>query len=127
MFATGNCSLKRSQISRLLKEKNPDNISIAKDIGNAIAIAKRGKLDGLSNIEAAVERLRNLNWRHSSKEDSASGVVTDLIFTPLERLQLWQHFPSVIFMDCTYKTNKVSIGQLIIRKKLSENFYCKHG
>ena len=61
MFATGNCGLKRSQISRLLKEKNPDNISIAKDIGNAIAIAKRGKLDGLSNIEAAVERLRNLN------------------------------------------------------------------
>ena len=117
----------RSQISRLLKEKNPDNISIAKDIGNAITIAKRGKPDGLTNIEAAAERLRNLNWRYSSKEDSASGVVTDLIFTPPEGLQLWQRFPSVIFMDCTYKTNKVSIGQLIIRKKLSEKNYCKHG
>ena len=77
---------------------------IAKDIGNVIAIAKRGKLDGLANIEAAVERLRNLNWRHSFKEDSASGAVTDLIFTPPEGLQLWQRFPRVIFMDCTYKT-----------------------
>ena len=120
MFATGNCSLKRSQIPRLLKEMNPDNISIAKDIGNVIATAKRGKLDGLTNIEAAVERLRNLNWQYSFKEDSASGVVTDLIFTP-------QRFPSVNFMDCTYKTNKVSIGQLIIRKKLSEKNDCNHG
>ena len=79
-----------------------------------IAIAKRGKLDGLANIEAAVERLRNLNWRHSFKEDSASGAVTDLIFTPPEGLQLWQRFPSVIFMNCTYKTNKASIVQLTV-------------
>ena len=29
-LAISNCNLKRSQISRLLKEKNPDNISIAR-------------------------------------------------------------------------------------------------
>jgi hypothetical protein len=72
-----------------------------------MAASKRGKLDGLTNIEAAVERLRNLNWQYRFKEDSASGAVTDFIFTPPEGLQLWQRFPSVIFMDCTYKTNKV--------------------
>ena len=65
MFAHRNCSLEWSRISRLLEEKNPDNISIAKDIKNATAAAaKQGKLDGLINAESAVERLRNLNWRY---------------------------------------------------------------
>ena len=54
----------RSQISKLLKEKNPDNISIAEDISNAMAASKRGKLDGLTNIEAGAERLRNINWQY---------------------------------------------------------------
>ena len=77
MLATGNCSLKRSQISRLLKDS--DNISIAKGIKNAMAASKRSKLDGLTNIEAEVERLRNLNLQYRFKEDSASGAVTDFI------------------------------------------------
>ena len=102
-LAISNCNLKRSQISRLLKEKNPDNISIARDIRNAIAASKRGKLDGLTNIGAAVERLQNLNWQYRFKEDSASGAVSDFIFTLPEGLQLGQRFPSVIFVDCTYK------------------------
>jgi hypothetical protein len=93
-LATSNCSLMRSQISRLLKEKNPDNISIAEDINNAMAASKRGKLEGLTNIEAAVERLRNINWQYRFKEGNVSGAVTDFIFTLLEGLQLWQRFPS---------------------------------
>ena len=74
--------LKRPRISRLPKEENPDDISIVNGISNAIATTKRGELDGLANIEAAVERLRNLNLRCRFKEDGASGAVTDLIFTP---------------------------------------------
>ena len=46
MLANGNCGLKWFQISRLLKEENPDNISITKDISNATAAEeKRGKLE----------------------------------------------------------------------------------
>ena len=69
----------------MLKEKNPDNISIAEDISNTMAASKRGKLhniqyilprmaaskrgklDGLTNIEAAVERLRSINWQFKFK------------------------------------------------------------
>ena len=85
----------RSQISRLLKEKNPDNISIAEDINNAMAASKRGKLEGLTNIEAAVERLRNINWQYRFKEGNVSGAATDFIFTLLEGLQLWQRFQKI--------------------------------
>ena len=53
--AIGNCSIKQSRISRLSKEKSPGGISIANGTNNVIAAAKRGKLDGLANIEAAVE------------------------------------------------------------------------
>ena len=49
-LATANCDLKRSQISRLLKEKDPENISTTEDISDAIATAKQYKLNGLSNI-----------------------------------------------------------------------------
>lgn len=77
-LATSNCRLMRSQISKLLKEKNPDNISIAEDISNAMAASKRGKLGGLTSIEASVKRLRNINWQYKFKEDSVSGAVTDL-------------------------------------------------
>ena len=54
MLATSNCSLERRQISRLLREENPDNTPIAKDVSNAIAATKRSKLDRLANIEADV-------------------------------------------------------------------------
>ena len=81
-----------------------------KDISNAIATAKRDQPNGLTNIETAVERLGNPYWQYKFKEDSISEVVTDLIFTPPEGLQLLQRSPSVIFMNCTYKTNKLSIG-----------------
>ena len=92
---TGNFSLKRSQISRLLKEKNPDNMQIARDIIDAIAIAKRSMLDQYRGCSReATESQLAIYFRF--KENSASEAATDLIFTPPEALQLWQRFPSVI-------------------------------
>ena len=42
------------QISRMLKANNPHNISIPKDIRNAIQVAKHNKLGGLINVEVCV-------------------------------------------------------------------------
>lgn len=99
--------------------------------------AKRNKLNGLINIEAAVEKLRistggtytgvpvcvvNLCIQpyHADSgglwlamwvgEGGISEAVADLVFTPPEGLQLLQRFLSVIFMNSTYKTSKVGIG-----------------
>jgi len=60
-LATGNSKLRCQQISRLLKGKHQRNISIPKDFSNAIARAKREKLDGLTNVEAAIEQLQKLS------------------------------------------------------------------
>lgn len=48
-------------------KKNPENVLITKDIYNAIATAKRDKLNGLTNIEVAVGKLQNLNWRYAGR------------------------------------------------------------
>ena len=61
-------------------------------------------------MEARVERLQHLDLRYRFKEDGASGAVTDLIFAPYEELQLWQRFPSVTFVYCTYKTGRKSLS-----------------
>ena len=60
-LVTGNCGLKQFQIARLLKE-NSENLSIMKDISNAVATAKRDQPNGLTNTETAVERLGNPYW-----------------------------------------------------------------
>lgn len=77
---TGNCSLKQSRISRPPKEKHPGGISITKNISNALAAAKRGKLDGPANTEGK----RGLNRRYNG----TSVMLTNLGYAPLEG---WQH------------------------------------
>jgi hypothetical protein len=111
-LATGNCSFRRSQILRTVKAQHPDNLSTPKDFGNRIAKAKRNKLGGLTNTEAAVEKLRDLSWPYTFRENE--GAITDLMFAPPEGLAYLQRFPSVIFMDCTYQTNKEKLPLLEI-------------
>ena len=66
--------------------------------------------------EAAVERLRDLNWRYKFGDGVAGAISCRSDLTPPKGLHLWQRFPSAILMDCAYRTNKVSIanGQSII-------------
>ena len=90
----------------MLKANNPNSTPIPKDIRNAIQVAKHNKLSGLTNVEVAVEKLQKISWRYSFKEDE-NGCLTDLVYAPPEGLRLFQRFPTVIFMECTYNVIKV--------------------
>ena len=68
-LATGDCWLSIPEVSRMLKANNPPNISIPKDICNAIQVAKHKKHGGQTNVEVAVEKLKMISWRYSFKED----------------------------------------------------------
>ena len=105
-LATGDCWLRIPQISRMLKANNPHNISIPKDIRNAIQVAKHKKLSGPTNVEVVVEKLQKISWRYSFKEDE-NGCLTDLVYAPPEGLRLFKRFPTIISMDCTYNVIKV--------------------
>ena len=72
----------------------------------------------MTNIETFVgRRLRDLNWQYRFNEDSFSGAVA-ILFSPPEGLQLWQRFPSVIFMDCTHKSLIVTLVVLALQVRI---------
>ena len=65
----------RSQIMRQLEWKGSDNMSITRDISNAIAtanVAKRSQPSGLTNMGVAVGKLRDLSWRCKFREGGTS-------------------------------------------------------
>jgi hypothetical protein len=105
-LATGEAKLKPLQILRMLKKRDPSNLAVIEDVYNAVAVAKKKKLNGATYIEAAVEKLHQLDWAYQFKTDR-DGSLTDIVYALREGLQLLQQFPTVIFVDCTYKTNKV--------------------
>ena len=53
------------------------------DYPNAVKAAKYDKLRGLTNIEAAVEKLQKISWQYTFKEDE-NGCFTDLAYAPPE-------------------------------------------
>ena len=60
-FTGGYSRLSVPQISRVLEANNPHSISIRKDIHNAVNAVKHDKLGGLTNVEAAVEKLKKIS------------------------------------------------------------------
>lgn len=106
---TGEAGLKRAQISRTVKQQIPDNISTPRDFSNAIAKAKKEERHGLTYTEAAIERLKTLGWVYEVKTDPADGSMTDFMFMPPEGMALLQRFPTTLFMDCAYRTNKAKL------------------
>ena len=111
MMALGAGSMSRGQIMRQLKATTVDNVSIAKDLSNVIARSKKMAVGTLTNTEAAVERLSDLGWKYKFRMD-ADNNVTDFVFMPPDGLTTFQDFPSTLFMDCTYRTNKAKLPLL---------------
>ena len=78
---------------------------------NIVASNRSEARNGLTNTEAVIELLQNLDWNYSFLQDE-DGHLTDLLFMPGNCLGLLTRFPSVLFMDCTYKTNKAKLPLL---------------
>ena len=90
-LATSDCWQSVSQISRMLKAKNPHKISIPKDIRNAIQVAMHNKLGRLTNVEVAVEKPQKISWRYSFFGDE-NGCLTYLINAPLKDYGYFRDF-----------------------------------
>jgi hypothetical protein len=57
---TSGASLRQQQLHRMLKQENPNMIATNVDIRNAISAAKMTMLDGLTHVEIAVKKLKEL-------------------------------------------------------------------
>lgn len=69
-------------------------------------------LNGKSPIEALILELRNSSFIY--KIENIEGHISSLFISHPDSIRLAKQFPTVLLMDCTYKTNKFSMPLLHI-------------
>ncbi len=92
-------------IEAILRQSDQGEAIIRKDIYNARQRIRNIALNGRTPIQALVQQLRVEDFHWNLRTD-AEGHVTHLFFAYRESLQLYQSFPEVLLIDCTYKTNR---------------------
>ena len=94
---------KSKHIVRFVKKSH--NLVIARDIYNQSRSLKLKALRGRTPINALLEELEEENWYFDFKVD-VDGHVEYLFMARHESISLARTYPSVLVLDCTYKTNK---------------------
>ena len=103
--------LKNARLQDCTPSPANELLAVPRDIANVIASNRSEAKGGLTDIEAAIELLQKLGWRYTFLQDK-NGRLTDVLCVPRNCLNLLVCFPSVLFMDCTYKTNTAQLPHL---------------
>ena len=96
-----------------LLEKNPQCPYTIRDLYNLNAAARKIELNGRSTAQALIEDLNKCNGLYDIRVDG-NGIITHLFFSFQHQIEMARRFPSVILLDCTYKTNKFRMPLLNI-------------
>ncbi|SPO02542.1 uncharacterized protein DNG_05215 [Cephalotrichum gorgonifer] len=91
--------------------QNSDTIATQQDIYNRIADSRRELCEGQSTIHALANQLDNEGFWNRMQFDQ-DGRVTAVLFAHPESLAYLQAYPDLLFLDCTYKTNKYGMPLL---------------
>ena len=91
--------------------QNSDAIPTQQDIYNCIAESKRRLYEGQSTIHALANQLDEEGF-WCRLQLSPEGRVTAILFAHPESLAYLQAYPDLLFLDCTYKTNKYGMPLL---------------
>jgi hypothetical protein len=76
-----------------------------KDIYNTRQRIRNEALNGQTPIQALVEQMQADDFCWSVQHDER-GHVTHLFFAYRKSLEMYQTYPEVLLIDCTYKTNR---------------------
>jgi hypothetical protein len=85
--------------------QNSNTIATQQDIYNRIADSKRELCEGQSTIHAFANQLDKEGFWNRMRLDSDDRI-TAVLFAHPESLAYLQAYPDLLFLDCTYKTNK---------------------
>ena len=96
-----------------LQLANPDTLVLAQDIYNERKQLQLQNLAGRSPIEAMVYELKQMDFFYQYKTLD-TGEVTHVFFAHPKSIELYQWYPEVLLMDCTYKTNRFGMPLLNI-------------
>jgi hypothetical protein len=101
-----------SQIVSTIRQST-DHSLIAQDVYNTRKELKWENLHNKTPIEALLETLEQDTYTFYYKTDLISRI-THLFFAYSKSIELLNHFPEVILLDCTYKTNRFKLPLLNI-------------
>jgi hypothetical protein len=88
-------------------------IATQQDIYNRIAESKRELCEGQSTMQAFANQLDEQGFWNRMKLDN-NGRLTAVLFAHPESLMYLKAYPDLLFLDCTYKTNKYGMPLLDI-------------
>lgn len=109
---------------RTYLRQNSDTIATQQDIYNRIAESKRELCEGQSTIQALANQLDNEGFWCRMQLDS-DGRVTAVLFAHPDSLAYLQAYPDLLFLDCTYKTNRYGMPLLdMIGVDACERSFC---
>jgi hypothetical protein len=90
-----------------------DHPIVSNDVYNIRKLLKARNLAGKTPIEALITQLSTSNYISSCKTDSA-GCVSHLFFANPRSVELFQQYPDILLLDCTYNTNRFKMPLLVI-------------
>jgi hypothetical protein len=107
-----NAGARPMQILAAIQSENQDTLVTATDIrGEREAIRER-YLDGRCPIEALLDDLSTADWVFAVKKNDNR--IQNLFFAHQKQIGLLLANPDVLWMDCTYRTNKYRLPLLHI-------------
>jgi hypothetical protein len=89
-----------------LENQDPESVSTRRNIYNHKQMLRRKNRAGLTIPQYALKLLNEKNYYYPSRRSLAGDdTLRDLFMSHPDSRLLLQHFPYVLIMDCTYKTN----------------------
>ena len=108
------CGVKPKQILATLKQRDPDNLATMKTIYNVKAYLRLRDLEGRSIVQQLMKMLDEKHYVHYCRSDPNTDEIMDIFWAHPDSILLARCFPSVVMVDCTYKTNRYQLPLLQI-------------
>ncbi|XP_057450902.1 uncharacterized protein LOC130742815 isoform X2 [Lotus japonicus] len=90
----------------VLKEQNPDNLTTITQVYTQCKSIRKAAQGPLTEMQLLMKKLGEANYVHFERQEDDSSVIIDVSWAHPDVVKLFNTFPHVVIMDCTYKTNK---------------------
>ncbi|XP_057806170.1 PKS-NRPS hybrid synthetase cheA-like [Salvia miltiorrhiza] len=97
-----------------IKEKNKENVSTMRTIYNARHRHKIVEKTGRSQMQQLMKKLYECKYVEWHRSNYLTDCIRDLFWAHPSSVDILHAFPSVLIMDCTYKTNRYGLPLLEI-------------
>lgn len=121
VIAMSNANSRPKDILCGLKVQFPENKSTVRNIYNARLKNKSIEHAGRTQMQQLMFRLNGHRYHFEYRQCEQTGQVNQLFFAHPDSIKLLRAFPNILFMDCTYKTNRYNLPLLEIVGVTSTN------